>query len=193
MGGQIRATHPRSEDLPLKFHRLNIPGAFRVELEPFSDERGLFARTFCKDEFYSLGIDFPVAQCSTSFNKEAGTLRGMHFQKSPFAEKKLVRCTAGAVYDVILDLRPDSPSYLKWEALELSAANRFAVFIPEGVAHGFQTLAPASEIFYQMSVPFHAEYYAGVRWNDPAFGIHWPEAANRTVSPKDASYAGYVR
>ncbi len=115
----------------------------------------------------------------------------MHFQAAPHAEKKLVRCTSGVIYDVILDLRPKSPTFLMWEAVELSAANRSAIYIPEGLAHGFQTLVPNSEILYQMSVPFRAEFYGGARWDDPAFGIHWPEVAKRIVSAKDASYPGY--
>ncbi len=172
---------------------MKIAGAFRLELEPFQDERGLFARTFCREEFLSQGIDFQVSQCSTSFNVFAGTLRGMHYQRNPFSEKKLVRCTAGAIFDVIVDLRPESKTFLKWEAVELTAENRLSVYIPEGVAHGFQTLTDKSEIFYQMNVPYKGDHYAGARWNDPAFGIEWPACKNRLVSPKDASLPDFRR
>lgn len=177
----------------MKFFSLKVDGALRIEIEPFSDERGLFTRTFCQNEFLNQGIEFPVSQCSTSFNKESGTLRGMHYQKQPAAEKKLVRCTMGAVYDVILDLRPESPTFLKWDAVTLTAENRMAVYIPEGVAHGFQTLAPCSEVFYQMSVPYSEKHYAGVRWNDPVFGIVWPDCDRRNISLKDASHSDFKK
>ncbi len=175
----------------MKFTPSKIHGAYIIELTGFADERGFFARTFCAEEFQKIGIEFPVSQCSTSYNKTKGTLRGMHYQKDPFSEKKLVRCTRGRIYDVILDLRKNSPSYLQWDALELSADNRKSFFMPEGVAHGFQTLEDDSEIFYQMSAPFNAAHYAGVRWNDPRFGIQWPDASHRIISVKDAEFPDF--
>ncbi len=177
----------------MKFFPLKINGAFRIEIDLHKDERGLFGRTYCLNAFSQEGIDLKISQCSTSYNEDAGTLRGLHFQKDPFSEKKLIRCTAGKICDVILDLRPGSATYLNWEAVELSAANRDSVFLPEGVAHGFQTLAPKSEILYLMSVPFDCQHYAGVRWNDPAFGIQWPDCEKRTISAKDAAYPDYLK
>ena len=160
---------------------------FLIELEKHSDHRGFFARTYCEREFDSHGLKTRWVQCSISFNKSKGTLRGMHFQEPPHAEVKLVRCTQGAIYDVILDLRPDSPTRLAWAAFELNSDNRFALYIPEGVAHGFLTLADHCEVFYQMSEFFRAAAARGVRWNDPAFGIRWPQAV-AVISARDANY-----
>ncbi len=167
-----------------------LEGAKIVELEPIEDERGFFARSFCRREFEAAGLDSCVAQCNLSFNRRRGTLRGMHFQREPHAEAKLVRCTQGAIYDVILDLRPRSSSYLRWVAVELSAANRRALYAPQGVAHGFQTLTDDAEVLYQMSEPYVPEAAAGVRWNDPAFGIAWP-IADPVLSARDAAYADF--
>ncbi|HEX8243788.1 MAG TPA: dTDP-4-dehydrorhamnose 3,5-epimerase, partial [Longimicrobium sp.] len=164
------------------FTATELAGAWIVDPERLEDERGFFARTFDAGEFARRGLRSAFPQCSVSFNARAGTLRGMHFQAEPHAEAKLVRCTAGAVYDVIVDLRPESPTRLRWIGVELSAANRRALYVPEGCAHGFQTLADASEVFYQISVPYAAESARGVRWNDPAFGITWPAAERRTMS-----------
>jgi dTDP-4-dehydrorhamnose 3,5-epimerase len=168
----------------VKFTPLSIPGAYLVEVELKEDGRGSFARTFCEDEFARLGIEFSVAQCSVSFNRDSHTLRGMHVQVSPCPEKKLVRCTAGRVWDCILDLRPASPTFKQWVAEELSADNRRALLIPENCAHGFLSLAPNSELFYMMSAPFSPQHARGVRWNDPAFGIAWP-APPAVLSDKD--------
>jgi len=169
-----------------------IAGAKLVELERFDDERGFFARSYCQREFEAAGLAACAAQCNVSFNRSRGTLRGMHFQRAPHAEAKLVRCTRGTIYDVIVDLRKGSPSFLKWVALELSAENRRALYIPEGIAHGFQTLEDACEVFYQMSAFYHPEAAAGVRWNDPAFRIEWP-IAQPTVSARDAGYPDFKR
>lgn len=158
----------------MRFTALAVAGSFLVEPEPVEDARGFFARTFCRDEFTSHGLNAELAQCSVSYNRRAGTLRGMHYQKPPHAEAKLVRCTAGAIHDVVLDLRTGSPSFLKWAAVELSADNRSALYIPEGCAHGFLTLTDASEVYYQISTGYHPESAAGVRWDDPAFAIVWP-------------------
>jgi dTDP-4-dehydrorhamnose 3,5-epimerase len=171
----------------MKLTRLPLGGAHLVELEPVADERGFFARTWCAEEFRSYGLNSKVAQCSISFNRCRGTLRGVHYQAEPHAEAKLVRCTAGVIYDVILDLRPLSVTYLKWLAVELTAANRKMLYIPEGLAHGFQTLTDNTEVFYQMSVDHHPEDARGVRWNDPIFGIEWP-VHDPIISQRDLSY-----
>jgi dTDP-4-dehydrorhamnose 3,5-epimerase len=173
------------------FRETPIPGAFVVEPERIEDERGFFARTWCEREFREHGLDPRLAQCSVSFNRRAGTLRGMHYQAAPHGEAKLVRCTMGAIYDVVVDLRPDSPAFRRWTAVELSARNRRMLYIPEGLAHGFQTLEPDTEVFYQISEFYHPGSARGVRWNDPAFGIEWPEAAERVMSERDAAYPDF--
>lgn len=173
------------------FRETPIPGAFVVEPERIEDERGFFARTWCEREFREHGLDPRLAQCSVSFNRRAGTLRGMHYQAAPHGEAKLVRCTMGAIYDVVVDLRPDSPAFRRWTAVELSARNRRMLYIPQGLAHGFQTLEPDTEVFYQISEFYHPESARGVRWNDPAFGIEWPEAAERVLSDRDAGYPDF--
>jgi len=149
-------------------------GAVVIEPERLADARGFFARSFCASEFEAHGMNPRVAQCDISFNPRRGTLRGMHFQRPPHAEAKLVRCTAGALYDVALDLRPDSPTFGRHFAIELSAENRTLLYLPEGFAHGFQTLADDTEVFYQLSAAYAPDHAGGVRWNDPAFGIAWP-------------------
>jgi dTDP-4-dehydrorhamnose 3,5-epimerase len=156
------------------FEPTPIGGAFVIDPEPVEDERGFFARTFCRDEFSSHGLDPCVAQCGVSVSERRGTLRGMHLQAEPHAEAKLVRCTRGAIYDVILDLRHDSPTYASWWALELAPSSGRLVYVPEGVAHGCQTLEPDTEVSYQMSHAYVPEAATGVRWDDPAFGIEWP-------------------
>jgi dTDP-4-dehydrorhamnose 3,5-epimerase len=175
----------------VKFAEVALPGAWIIDLDPHADERGYFARTFCRDEFAARGLPAAFVQCNTSFNLKRGTLRGMHFQHAPHGEAKLVRCTRGAVHDVIVDLRPASPAYCRWVAVELSADNGRALFIPEGVAHGFQTLVDASEVLYQMAAMFHPASAAGVRWDDPAFGIHWP-LAEPILSARDATWGDFV-
>lgn len=162
-----------------------------IEAEKHEDERGFFARSFCRREFEAHGLNTNVAQCNISFNKRKGTLRGMHFQAAPFAEAKLVRCTAGSIYDVIVDLRKGSRSFKEHFATELSAANRKMLYIPEEFAHGFQTLEDNTEVFYQMSEVYSAEHARGVRWNDPAFGIQWPEA-QRIMNERDRNYPDFV-
>lgn len=177
------------------FTPTQLNGAFLIEPERISDERGHFARTFDVLEFAGHGLDATIAQCSTSFNPRTGTLRGLHYQAAPHEEAKLVRCTRGAIYDVALDLRPDSPTYLGWHAAELSADNGIGFFIPAGCAHGFQTLAPDSEVLYQISVAYEPGAGRGVRWDDAAFGIAWPEPPpeGRTISTRDAQYPDYAR
>lgn len=172
------------------FTETKLQGAFVIEPEKLRDGRGFFARTFCRREFEEHGLDPDVVQCNISFNKRAGTLRGMHYQVAPYAEAKLVRCTAGAIYDVVVDLRPTSPSFKKYAAFELTAENCTMVYIPEGFAHGFQTLKDDTEVFYQMSQIYAPDCARGVRWNDPAFGIEWP-AAERIMVERDQQYPDF--
>jgi dTDP-4-dehydrorhamnose 3,5-epimerase len=164
-----------------------IAGVYIIQPERMADDRGYFARTWCAKEFAAHGLETRLAQCSVSFNHRAGTLRGMHYQAAPFGEVKLVRCTSGAIFDVALDLRPDSPTFCRWFGAELSAENGSMLFLPVGVAHGFQTLAGASEVFYQISEFYTAQASRGVRWNDPLFAIAWPLPVS-VIAPRDAGY-----
>lgn len=170
-----------------------IAGLWVLEPQRHRDARGFFARTLCQRDFAAHGVDFPVLQASVSFNEHAGTLRGMHYQRDPFGEIKLVRCTAGAIFDVAVDLRPDSPTYCQWYGAELSANNLRQLLIPVGCAHGFQTLAPASEVAYQIAQYYEPSAGAGVRWDDPTFGIRWPDCSQRIMHERDANYPDYVR
>ncbi len=171
----------------MKLVRLGLAGAFLVEIEPHADERGFFARTFCAREFAAAGLDSRLVQTSLSWNPTPGTLRGLHFQAAPHAEAKLVRCVRGRIYDVIADLRPDSPTFAQHLAIELAADERNAIYVPPGLAHGFLTLEPDCEVHYQMS-EFHApEAARGVRWNDPALGIVWPRAI-AVISARDRGW-----
>jgi dTDP-4-dehydrorhamnose 3,5-epimerase len=174
----------------VKFQSLGLAGAYLIELDLILDEMGCFARTFCRKQFQDMGLNPHLDQCSISFNHREGTLRGMHLQREPHAEVKLVRCTKGKIYDVIIDLRFDSPTYKKWEAVILSEERRNMLYIPEGFAHGFQTLANDTEVFYQISAPFVAKSAFGVRWNDPEFGIEWPQQVS-VISAKDQQYANF--
>lgn len=175
----------------MRFEPTPLAGAVVVELERRTDDRGFFARAFCRDEFVAAGLPAEFVQQSVSFNARRGTLRGMHFQAAPREEPKLVRCTQGAILDVIVDLRRDSPTHRRWFAIELSADNHRALYIPPGLAHGFQTLADASEILYQMAERYVPDLARGVRWNDPAFGIAWP-IADPFMSERDATYPDYA-
>jgi dTDP-4-dehydrorhamnose 3,5-epimerase len=175
----------------MKFTSLRLSGSYLIEPEPIADVRGSFARTFCRQQFQERGLKSPLEQCSFSFNHKKGTLRGMHFQKTPHAEAKLVRCTQGAIYDVILDLRPESPTYKQWEGIVLSSENRTLLYIPEGFAHGFQTLEDHTEVFYQISSPHVAASSSGVRWNDPAFAISWLSDVS-VISSKDEQYPDFA-
>lgn len=161
-----------------------------VEPEPVEDARGFFARTYCSEAFRERGMQRYFPQCNTSFNLRKGTIRGLHFQKTPHEEAKLVRCVRGSIFDVAVDLRRHSPTFLRWFGVELNQDNRRALYVPRGFAHGFQTLSDASEVLYMMGEKYRAEAAAGVRWNDPVFDIRWPvEAA--VLSPKDQSYADF--
>lgn len=175
----------------MNFTETKLQGVFIIDIEPVEDARGFFARTWCQREFEAHGLCMQWVQCNISFNKHRGTLRGMHYQMAPFAEVKLVRCTAGAIYDVIIDLRPSSPTFKRWLSVELAAERQRMLYIPEGFGHGFQTLADASEVFYQMSQFYAPEYARGVRWDDPAFKISWPED-NRIISEKDQGFPDFL-
>jgi dTDP-4-dehydrorhamnose 3,5-epimerase len=174
------------------FTETPLPGAYLLDVEAREDERGFFARTFCAREFCERGLKPEFVQCSVSYNTRKGTLRGMHWQAAPHGEGKLVRCTRGAIFDVIIDLRPDSPAFKRWFSVELTDTNRRQLYIPEGCAHGFQTLADGTEVFYQMT-EFHVpESARGLRWNDPTFNIAWPDTPHRIMHPRDAAYPDYV-
>ena len=175
----------------MKFIPAGLAGAYVVEPERLEEERGYFARTFCRDEFAAHGLNPELRQCNVSFNAKKGTLRGMHYQAKPHEEAKLVRCTRGAIYDVIVDIRPGSATFRNWIAVELSAANGRMLYMPEGLAHGFQTLENGSEVFYQMSERYVPESARGVRWNDPAFGIRWP-LLDPVISQRDAAFVDFA-
>jgi dTDP-4-dehydrorhamnose 3,5-epimerase len=167
-----------------------LEGAFIIEPEKLEDERGFFARIWCQQEFAARGLNPQLVQCNISFNRRKGTLRGMHYQAKPCEEARLIRCTRGAIYDVIIDLRLDSPTFKHWAAVELTTDNRRMLYVPEGYAHGFQTLEDCTEVFYQMSEFYAPAYARGVRCNDPAFGIQWP-LAERIISERDQSYPDF--
>lgn len=190
MAGDSPMIMPEEKKALMKLTETAIAGAWRIEIEPHSDERGFFARSFCQREFASLGLNDRVAQCNVSFNERAGTLRGMHYQRAPSAEAKLVRCTRGRLWDVIVDLRQDSPSFLQWIGVELTAQQRNALYVPEGCAHGFQTLEDETEVFYQMSEFYAPELARGFCWDDPRFGIEWPLEPT-CLSDQDRSLPSY--
>jgi len=174
----------------MKFTETDLAGAYIIDLDPRTDSRGFFARSWCEEEFDEHNLESCAVQCNISFNNVQGTLRGMHYQDAPRSEAKLVRCTAGAIHDVIVDLRPGSPTFMSWIAVELSARNRRAVYVPPQFAHGFQTLEDRSEVFYQMSERYCPDTARGVRWNDPAFGIYWP-LPDPILSASDARYPDF--
>lgn len=175
----------------MKFIETKLKGAFIIEPEKIEDERGFFARSWCKNEFIQQGLNPNLVQCNISFNSKKGTLRGMHYQAKPYEEAKLVRCTMGAIYDVIVDIRSDSLSFKQWVAVDLTSENRRMLYIPEGIAHGFQTLVDNTEVFYQMSEFYYSELARGLRWDDPAFAIKWPECDRRIISQKDSNYENF--
>jgi len=176
----------------MRFEAATLPGAWIIELDRFEDERGWFARSFDEQEFRERGLNATTLQCSISHNARRGTLRGMHYQAEPHGESKLVRCVRGAIFDVAVDLRPDSATHRRWHGVELGADNGRAFYIPAGLAHGFQTLADDTEVIYQMGNPYVPDSARGVRWDDPAFAIAWPSApAGRILSEKDRAYPDY--
>jgi dTDP-4-dehydrorhamnose 3,5-epimerase len=171
----------------LKFTETPLKGAYIIDIDPINDERGFFARSWCKKEFESFGLNSNLVQCNISFNLKKGTLRGMHYQAPPHEEAKLVRCTMGSIHDVTIDLRPNSSTFKKWIAVELTADNHKILYIPEGFAHGFQTLKDNTEVFYQMSEFYYPDFSKGFRWDDPSFEIQWP-LPNPIISERDFSY-----
>jgi dTDP-4-dehydrorhamnose 3,5-epimerase len=169
------------------FIETKLKGAFIIEIQKLEDERGFFARSWCQQEFLEHGLNPRLVQCDISFNKKRGTLRGMHFQLPPFTEAKLVRCTRGSLYDVIIDIRPGSETFLQWLAEDLSSENYRMLYVPEGFAHGFLTLENNTEVFYQMSQFYNSESARGIRWNDPLFGVDWPIPVD-IISNNDQNY-----
>jgi dTDP-4-dehydrorhamnose 3,5-epimerase len=174
------------------FTETELKGAYIIEPERLEDERGFFAYSFRREDFTERGLDDAFVESYISFSKRKGTLRGMHYQKAPYAQAKLLRCTAGAVYDVGIDLRAGSPTFGRWTAVELSARNRRMIYLPPGFAHGFQTLEDETEVFYQSSAPYAPSAYAGLRWDDPAFGVEWPHADERIMNERDRSYPDFT-
>jgi dTDP-4-dehydrorhamnose 3,5-epimerase len=174
----------------MTFQETKLRGLFEIHLDLNPDERGFFARTWCQREFKRNGLNPTLVQCSVSFNARAGTLRGLHYQAPPYPEAKLVRCTRGAIYDVVVDLRPDSPAFKDWIGTVITNTNRKMVYVPEGCAHGFLTLEDETEVFYQMSEFYHPDLARGVRWNDPAFGIEWPGEVKQ-MSERDRAYPDF--
>jgi dTDP-4-dehydrorhamnose 3,5-epimerase len=175
----------------MRFTATPLPGVYIVDIEPVTDQRGFFAREYDPTQFAAQGLCTALVQCYVSYNPRAGTLRGMHYQAEPYAEAKLVSCGRGAIYDVALDLRSHSPAFCRWYAIELSAANRRMLYIPEGCAHGFQTLRDDSEVRYRISAEYMPEAARGVRWDDPAFSIGWPSVSQRTLSARDAAFPDF--
>lgn len=174
----------------MNFHDTKLAGVFEIHLDAKPDERGFFARSWCQEEFEEHGLNPKLVQCNVSFNTRKGTLRGMHYQAAPYPEAKLVRCTRGAIYDVVVDLRPNSPTFKQWIGAELTGTERNMLYIPEGCGHGFLTLKDETEVFYQMSEFYHPESARGVRWDDPAFQIVWP-AEVQVISERDRTYPNF--
>lgn len=172
----------------MKFTESKLKGAYIIELEPFVDERGTFARQFCKQELMSVGIDFNICQCNISHNYKKGTLRGMHYQKEPYLEAKIVSVTNGKIFDCIVDLRKDSPTYLQWDAVEISKENNKVIYIPANFAHGFKTLTDDTTVYYQLNEYFQKDYYDGIRYNDPKIAIKWPLEELLIINNRDMEY-----
>jgi dTDP-4-dehydrorhamnose 3,5-epimerase len=176
----------------MQFSETPIKGAFVIDTEPIADERGSFSRLWCEREFAAHGLTTQFVQCNESFSKLKGTVRGLHYQIASHAEVKLVRCIRGAVYDVVVDMRPHSPTYLHWHGIELSSANRRMLYVAEGLAHGFMTLEDDSEVTYPVSQFYRPEAERGIRWNDPLFAIEWPTTSSLHISPKDLAWPDFV-
>lgn len=191
MGWSLRCVNSERRVCRLKLVETSIFGAWILDIEPVEDARGFFARTLCANMLEQHGLESKILQQSVSFNRSRGILRGLHYQSKPYEEVKMVRVTKGRIYDVILDLRCDSPSYLRWDAIELSADNHRTVYIPKGVAHGFQVLDNNSEVFYQMTESYVPSHACGVRWNDPVFSIDWP-LSDPVLSERDACYPDFI-
>lgn len=187
MGREVRRSNSNCSGATLIFNLTELDGVVRLEFDYRVDRRGHFVRTFCAEEFAAHGLSGTFVQCSQSFNLQRGTLRGMHWQAEPYPEGKLVRCTRGAIFDVVIDMRQESPTLYKWIGVELTAGNGQALYIPPGFAHGFQTLVNKSEVSYQMTVAYDSSLSRGARWDDPAFGINWPLSVP-ILSERDLSY-----
>jgi dTDP-4-dehydrorhamnose 3,5-epimerase len=170
------------------FYETKLSGAFLIEPEKRSDHRGFFARSFCRLEFQKYGLNPDIFQSNIGFSQEKGTVRGLHFQLAPFAETKLIRCTSGSLYDVIVDLRPDSSTYRQWFSVELNCLNRTMLYVPEGFAHGYMTLTERTEVFYQVSQSYVPSAEMGIRWNDPSFNFEWPDMERIVISEKDQTW-----
>lgn len=170
------------------FEETKLMGAYVIRVEPIDDERGFFARFFCKEEFERMNLESTLVQSSISYNKKRYTVRGLHYQEIPHEEIKLVACRKGEIYDVIVDLRKGSPTYMQWLGIKLSSTNRKMLYIPKGFAHGFQTLEDETEVIYHMTVPYHPESAKGIRWNDPTLNINWPYSREIVISEKDKSF-----
>lgn len=175
----------------MEFRETKLPGVVEIRVQPKFDERGFFARTWCQEEFRSHGLDHRLVQCSISYNERKGTLRGMHYQCDPFGEVKVVRCTAGAIYDVVIDLRAQSATYRQWVGVVLNSKERNMLYVPVGCAHGFLTLEDGSEILYQMSEFYYPEAARGLRWDDAAFQIRWPDTV-RVISERDRTFPDFL-
>jgi|SRR4051794_2169782 dTDP-4-dehydrorhamnose 3,5-epimerase len=176
----------------MRFIETPINGTWIVDLEKLEDDRGFFGRSFCQNEFRERGLRNTIAQSNVSFNRKRGTIRGMHYQAPPYGEAKLVRCTQGAIWDVVVDLRPNSHTFKRWYGVELSAENRRSLYIPEDMAHGFQTLTDDAEVLYLMSEFYHSSSAMGVRWNDPLFDIHWP-IPHPILSERDRAFPDFIK
>lgn len=176
----------------MTFTELLIPGVWQVDADVFPDARGAFIRAWMPDEFASRGLETGIAQCSMATNHHRGTIRGLHYQSAPHEEVKVVRVVRGAIFDVAVDLRPDSPTFRRWVGVELSAGNRRLLYLPKGMAHGYQTLTDDTEILYFVSAPYSPPHQQGVRWNDPAFGIDWPLGAPTMIHDRDATYPDFT-
>ena len=176
----------------MTFHETQLRGVLIIEAEVYRDERGSFMPAWLPDRFKARGLDTTIAQASLATNLRRGTIRGLHYQVAPMEEVKVIRAIRGAVFDVAVDLRPDSPTYCQWVGVELSAENRKMLYLPKGFAHGYQTLSDHAEVFYFVSAPYSPEHQRGARWNDPAFGITWPLGAPTVINERDATYPDFV-
>lgn len=176
----------------MTFTELKLPGVWLVEPDVFPDERGMFARAWVQDDLASRGLETGIVQCGLASNRRRGTIRGLHYQTAPFEEVKFVRATRGAVFDVAVDLRPDSPTYCDWVGVELSADNRLSLYLPRGVAHGYQTLTDDADVLYFVSSAYSPAHQAGVRWDDPAFGVRWPLGAPAVMSDRDRALPDFT-
>jgi dTDP-4-dehydrorhamnose 3,5-epimerase len=190
MGWKVFCGYTRNSGAPMKLIKIEIPGVYLVNLNLHKDDRGYFARTYCENEFKAANIQTGFVQCNISFNKKRGTLRGMHYQDHPHWEAKLIRCTHGKIFDVIIDLRKDSSTYGQSFSVELSSENKKGIYIPKGIAHGFQTLEDDTEVFYQMSEFYYPDLGKGIRWNDPIFKIRWP-LPGPILSERDQLYEDF--